>query len=108
MAKPPNKILRQKRRTKRSADRDERAPIRPEGIPLEAIYIDDNNWIMPDALRVVQIIETNQILSDCPDTSRRADGGDDTTPPDQWKWELVTRKRGRPVGSKNRAKAAAA
>jgi hypothetical protein len=62
---------------------------------------------MPDALRVAQIIEINQILTHRPDTFRRVDGGDDTTPPDQWEWERITRKRGRPVGSKNRAKAAA-
>ena len=59
---------------------------------------------MPDALRVAQIIEINQILSDGPDTFRRVDGGDDTTPPDQWTWERVTRKRGRPVAARNALK----
>jgi hypothetical protein len=108
MRKPRIMKLSHKRRTERSAGREERGPVRPEGIPPGAIYIDDNNWIMPDALRLAQIIEINQILSDRPVTFRRVDGGDDTTPPDQWKWERVTKKRDRPVGSKNRAKAAAA
>ena len=102
MAKTRNKNLRQKGRSKRSAVRDERPPVRPEGMPPEAIYIDENNWIMPDALRVAQDIQMNQIFSDRPDTFRRVDGGDDTTPPGQWTWELIMRKRGRPVGSKNR------
>jgi hypothetical protein len=69
------KRARQKRRTKRSTVRDERAPVRLEGIPPEAIYIGENNWIMPDALRVARIIEINQIFSDRPDTFRRVDGG---------------------------------
>jgi hypothetical protein len=106
MKKAPKITPRKKRRDTSFAATDDTTSARPAYIPPEAVYIGDENWVMPDALLVAQMIAINETLSERPDIFRRVDGGDDNTPPEQWTWERITKKRGRPTGSKNRAKAA--